>query len=213
MATRATGIAVGTALSDTVTITDVGSAIGDLLSFFIFVGGNQTRTLSAVPSGMTQIATGFVQGSTNGASDSWFAYYAGTTRAGSYTFTVSGGPTSTPIVAMVASSGRITSNPTNFTVTSDTLGHNGGNSPVTVTLSGVTALAGDDLLFVPVMNNTAAWSFTAPSGFVNQQTATANPSNSDKGAMNLQTKDNISSGAAGPTGSITTTATGANSDF
>lgn len=98
-------------------------------------------------------------------------------------------------------SGRDTGNPPVFTETTPNTSAN--SSPVSIALTGVTALAGDDLAWLSALDpvSLGAWSHTPPSGFTE-----ATDHSASWCANSIAYQDNVSAGA---TGTITGTGTSA----
>jgi hypothetical protein len=104
-------------------------------------------------------------------------------------------------------SGRNTTSPVTASASTNA---SGTVSPVTYGLTGVTAAAGDDLIWFPSefggVSGTAVW--TPPTGFTSR--ITYQPSAPSSPGQNLSTKDSASSGA---TGTLTGTETGQDGDI
>jgi len=116
-----------------------------------------------------------------------------------YAFTSTG--TQRAIIQVVALSGRHST--TAATVSTPTVNTGANATPVSVTLTGLTAATGDDLLWfgeIDQSNQGDFWSFGSLSGFSVQQ----NAANGDWISSATFNQDNVSSGA---TGSLTATAT------
>lgn len=197
MALRVSNSAQGVAGSDTVTVTDNGSQAGDQLTLVVIVNNESAATITW-PSGFTQFASADNSGANRGFRTFIAAAWA-TTSAASYAITVQGGNGTTPSLIFAANSSRTTGAPTNFAASNDVLG---STSPVSIALTGITALSGDDLLWLGSANNTGAWVFTAPTGMTSQQTQDLT-SGSGYG-FNLSTEDNVASGATGTLTGIAT---------
>ena len=174
-----------------------GYQAGDiLLAFFtsdvsggIAVHGNVTFT------GWTFIEEAF------GGTDGENVYVFGRIATGSDNFAASTTDTSAQTTIVVGAwSGRTQAIPTNFQKSQVDAN---ASSPVSVSLTGVTAATGDDIAVWVGLDQTAAadtWGFSAISGYTEQVDYASGDWDSDS----LQTRDNVSSGA---TGSLATTAT------
>lgn len=144
------------------------------------------------------VSSPFVDGTTNGAV--CHVYEIKNANAGEqYAFTTLAASVSW-IVQVVAFSGRSNYNDSIVVGTYNTTN---GSSPVTITLTGVTALSGDDLCSFIVTDETVStdqWSFTPPGTMTERQDAVGSGLN----CATLQSADNVSAGA---TGNLVTTAT------
>lgn len=120
--------------------------------------------------------------------------------SGTYTFTSMGVAATDWVCEAIAFSGRDTINPP---VQNTVAVNNTGNaSPIAPTASTLTAVAGDDLLWVgglDVTNNTFTVGYTAPSGYTLRQ-----GSKQGWSTIGIASKDNVSAGATGSVaGSVT----------
>lgn len=116
----------------------------------------------------------------------------------SYNFVASG--TNEAIVQVLAFSGRDTVAPATITVTTNTTAN---ATPIAVSLSGVTALEGDDVAALLAMDQTSStdvWDSTAPTGYTERQDV----GNAAWCVAAVSTRDNVSAGA---TGALTMTST------
>lgn len=122
---------------------------------------------------------------------------------GSDPMVLSGSATQQLTAIIATFSGRSTSAPTWAVTTPNT---SSNSSPVSISLTGVTASSGDDVGAAPLLDvtsNTVTWSMTAtPSGYTSRQSF---PPANNWSIGGLVTQDNVS---AGSTGSLAFTATG-----
>jgi len=203
----ASASAVGTTGSDTVTVSVSGFSGASTVILGVVIPGGSVETITW-PSGFTLLTSANNTGGGRGNQANLLIAF-GTTVTGSYIMTVQGANGTTPIGFAVAHSGRVSTTPTNFTSTANI---NGGNSPISLAVPGLTAASGDDILWLGAVNACAAataWTWTAPSGYTSRQTA--NVPNSTAGVgVNLSTRDNQN----GATGTLTGVATnsGQNAD-
>lgn len=194
---RAIG-AINTAASGGTSITPAApasvSSADDLI--MLFVSDSATDPSPVWPSGFTSL--GSSHHAPGAAGNTWLAAArkpAGTALPGSYAVTHS--LTGRTMAVLVAWSGRAASAAT--VSTSNSAGT--GTSGHTVTLTGLTAVAGDDLVWLACSStNAATLSFATPSTF----TEVADQANSND-TLNIAYKDGVSAGA---TGNVTTTITG-----
>lgn len=194
MAYLASNSATGVAASDNVTVSGTGFAGASTIILGVMVPfPGQTATF---PSGFTQFTTASNSGGGRGnAAEMLFAF--GTTVAGSYLLHIGGGGGTTPIGFAIAHTGRVGTAPSNFTASSNV---SGGNSPINIALPGLTAVTGDDLIWVGCPNwcpAASSWAFTSPAGYTSRQNISF--AGSAGCAFDLETKDNQS----GATGTIT----------
>lgn len=157
------------------------------------------------PSGFTQIAT-----DSNVANNGPNAYMYIAQNPNSSTGTTSydpswGATTTDPVVTIVENSGRNTSITSNVSQGHGQIGT--GSSPISVPLVGLTAAAGDDVLWfgaVSSSSNVGTYVMTAPSGYTSRQSGSAQVSG-ENAMLNVSTRDNFT----GATGTLTGTATNA----
>lgn len=175
-------------------------------------GGTRTSLTVAVPAGVQADDIVFLIGNHDGNTGS-FTWPAGFTQldssalaspdgqlsavawkrltgADSGTYTVSFGDTFAMVIAVAFSGRHTTDAPTNSKATSTS----NNSSPVTVTASTVTAVAGDDLLWIsaPDIAGSSATSHTPPSGYTERQDGQDVWS-----VVSAATLDNVSAGATG----------------
>ncbi len=108
-------------------------------------------------------------------------------------------------VIIVAFSGR--DNSAAATVSTPTVNTTNNSSPISVSLTGLTAATGDDLAWfaqLDQVDQTDTWGFSSPSGFTERHDA----SNSDWISVTAHTKDNSTAGATGSLASTATQITG-----
>jgi hypothetical protein len=132
----------------------------------------------------------------------------GASEPSSYTVTVNGGSISNQItLTYLEFSGRATSP---FTVTPTTNTIASGAHPLSCPATGLTANAGDDLLYIVMMGNFGVpMTFTQPTGYTTAQNASGGTASQVSAATAVKT--NVSAGATGTvTGSQTWS--GANTD-
>jgi hypothetical protein len=137
---------------------------------------------------------------------SWIYKVAGASEPASYTVNV-GANNNNRVLICAAWTGRNTSSPIGINATTGPTA--GTGSPVSFALTGGTASAGDDLIWVPLNNPVsggAAW--TNPSGFSSGLHVTSTTSPFPEGYFAYE--NNVSAGA---TGTLTGTETGVASDI
>lgn len=202
MAFRSSTQGVGATSNSVSTNVPTGIANNDIailvLSFDYNEAGSGVATFT-FPTGFTEIVH-----VSNGAPDGNTVAIAWKrcdgTESGTFTVTASAGGQSANAKAVICGlwSGRDTGNPpVAGTWTEDTNGGSGYTSVMTSTAVAVTAVLGDDIVYIssPDTNNApVATSFTAPSGF----TAREDQLNAEDWVNNeLCTKDNVSAGSTG----------------
>lgn len=190
----ASNSATGVAASDNVTVSGAGFAGASTIILGVMVPfPGQTATF---PGGFTQFASASNSGGGRGnAANMLFAF--GNTVSGSYLLHIGGGGGTTPIGFAVAHTGRVITAPSNFIVSSNV---NGGNSPFSIALAGLTAAAGDDLIWIGCPNwcpAATSWAFTSPGGYTSRQNISF--AGAAGCAFDLETLDN----QGGATGTIT----------
>ena len=186
--------ATSAANAGTVTVSGTGCVSGDYVILEVTESSN-TPSPFTWPSGFTQFAQAINNGANRGPFHLSVTLAWGTAISGSYTISNSDGVTLSAIAACW--SGRQSVAPTVYAASNNI---NGSSSPISVSLTGVTAASGSDLSWWASLTQPGAWVFTAPSGFTPQQTIA--PATGIV-PVNLSTKDN----ASGATGTLTGTAT------
>jgi hypothetical protein len=163
-------------------------------------------TAAAFDSG--DLPTGFVEmvelDLTGDGQTTWVGYKRLTgSDAGSYTFGNVGGSADW-VCQAIAFSGRHTTN--NPEISSNSVSNAANASPVTVTANGVTAVAGDDLLWISIPDNRAGQGGT--------HTPPSSPAYSEKedaqngwAVLSLATKENDAGGATGTVAGVLTLTT------
>jgi hypothetical protein len=182
-----TNNALSTARSTTV---PASVAANDIIVLIATCDG-ATNTNGTIPSGFTSFFTDSACTADGQVATCCWKRTSGA-DSGSYTFT--GSPSNSDwIVQAYAFSGRDTTNPP-VQGTLNTVNTAAG-SPLTINANGVTAVAGDDLLWLSAPDVTATGvgtGHTPPSGYTEQQDAEQNWQN-----VSGATKDNVSAGATG----------------
>lgn len=202
---RACGtVATGSGISVSIP-SPTGAQLNDVVVIIVDFSTSAALTL---PSGFTNVAGSPVQFNVVSRNDVAYKTAIGTRIATSsepadYAATLSG---SYPWMGVACAwSGRNTSSPV---VISQTTSAAGSASPVTITLTGGTANAGDDLLWIPSFSkNGAAPTWTAPTGFTSE--IQGDDLSDAYVHMDLSIKDDVSAGA---TGNISGTETGLAAD-
>lgn len=183
-------------VSTTPSVTVPSNAANDIV--ILSINTDTTGTTLNFPAGFTALCTpaaGFDQHNAS----AWKRISA--PDAGTYTFGSLGSSTDWAVVATVLS-GRDTTNPPECgTATSNTTSN---NSPVSITAPTLTALTGDDIVYVGGADVDAlgiANVWTAPGSYTSRQSP---ESSGGWAAMNISTRDNVTAGA---TGAVTATLT------
>jgi hypothetical protein len=195
MAFRAAASNAGSGTSLVVT-KPTGTASGDVLMAFWNNAGSGSSTITW-PSGFTEEANANMV-----TPDTTTIRCASKTAGGSepadYTITSSTNDACT--AAILAFSGRDTGAAITPVVTNNT---STLSSPITVSLTGVTAANGDDLIWMasPSLTGTNPGTYTAPASF----TERVDVAHTQYSSMGIATRDNVSAGA---TGNIDGTLTG-----
>ena len=174
-----------------------GVAAGDIV--VLFVTSDVSGKTCSTPTDFTAYSTNG-QASPDGHSN--FAFWKRFTgsEGANITCTLSNGDDW--IAHCAAFSGRHASNAPVATLTTPNTSSNA--SPVSVALTGVTAVAGDDIVWWASLDKTSSgvsWAFTSPSNY-----SEASDTNLNWCAASLAYRDNVGAGA---TGTLTGTATGA----
>ena len=191
--------AIGTSSNGSVTVSGTGFTGATMILLEIQSCGGTGFTITW-PTGFSLLTSADDDGAHNGGPCELVIGW-GTTVASSYLITIAGGSSTNPIAIAAAWSETSSSAPTNYAATNEIVA---GASPVSIPLTGVTALAGDDIAWFGSVNYATAgtWVFTAPTSYTSQQTI--QQTGTYTGAANLSTRDGVSAGA---TGVITGTAT------
>lgn len=210
MAYLASNSAIGSAGSDAVSVSGSGFTGASYVLILLRVGGNSNSVTA--PAGCQLVTTLNAAGGIFGGAQEFLLYYT-TTISASYAFSIGGANGTTPSAIAVANTGRIVGIPTRFVATPYT---GGSASPVSIPLTGLTAVAYDDILWMGSVTSTAtgtpAWVTTPPSGYTSRQEASQTDSAGDGGTSCLATLDNASAGATGTlTGS--SASSGKNGDY
>lgn len=196
MAFRSAASAAGSANNLTVT-KPAGTASGDILLAFWTNAGNGNSTITW-PSGFTLEASANLS-----TPDTTTIRCASKVAGGSEPadYNIQSSTNDACCAAIIAISGR----DTGAAITPQATTNTGTlSSPVTVTLTGVTAANGDDLIWMaaPSLTGTNPGTYTAPGSF----TERVDVAHTQYASMGIATRDNVSAGA---TGDISGTLTGA----
>jgi hypothetical protein len=188
--------AAGTAGSDTVTVSGTGFTAGQYITLWIRLNGNG-NTFTGTPggTGFALIAT-INEALANIGEAQQLSIYGGVYISGNFVVNVAGANGTTPSCIAIANSGRLTSTPTNFQSTIS----NGGASPVSIPLAGITAIAGDDILWggcIAAGSAAGTWVTTAPSGYTSRQEVSETAGLAYAGTSCICTLDAASAGATG----------------
>lgn len=126
--------------------------------------------------------------------------------AGGDTLTVGNGTAQDLTIFVGSWSGRSSSTPGFASTTNNTTSN---ASVVTLTVTGVTAANGDDIIVIPLLDVTASnvWAFSTPASYTQRHTTTASWSQAS-----FNTQDNVGAGATGNF-SITATFAGGNAGW
>jgi len=175
-----------------------------LLAFWATDDNGTYGTLNG-PTGWSQIASGSTA-SPDGQQYQLWTKVADGTEGASQNWTFSTGPHS--FGAIIGAWSNRLGAPAAGSVTTTAWNTTANASPVSLSLSGCTASASDDLAAFSFLDATAAntWSFSTIAGYTPQTTVTGTGTGSFCDC-NLQTADNVSAGATG-TLSLTATASG-----
>lgn len=184
-----------------------GAASGDIAIIAISLDyfGSETITW---PSGFTEVQNYANLGVPDG--NIFGIAWKRLTGADSGTYAISWTSSADWLIECALFSGRDATNPPVSNIATNT---SANTSPVSVAATGVTAVAGDDLLWIGAVDQTGngAASCSPPSTFTEQQDAqSTDPGGAAGGYCNVSmaTKDNVSAGATGTiTGTYTTSAT------
>lgn len=174
-----------------------GTALDDvLLAFFVHDLFGATVT---PPAGWSLVSGDASTATPDGQYARVFTKVATGSEPATWTWTTGTNANATIIVG--AWSGR---NSAGSLISAATPNTSGNATPISISATGVTALAGDDIAFFAMLDisvGTDAWSFTAsPASFTERQ----DDVNNGFIVTSLHTRDNVSAGA---TGSLTATAT------
>lgn len=205
MAYRNSTSAGGTAYPATVAV-PAGAATDDIAILAISIDVASLPTFTW-PSGFTQFDAATLSGPDGHAYGSAWKRLTGA-DSGNYSITPSAGSGNDHLVDCALFSGRHTTNPP----VASTLATNttANSSPISVSANGVTAVTGDDLLWIGAADATSApggTSWSPPSTFTERQDD-VNIVGSGWCNGSIASKDNVSSGATGTiTGTFIATAT------
>lgn len=189
---QGTAVSLGNGVSGSMTPgTPAGAAANDILFIFSSQDGGGATTYTW-PSGFTELFNShFTTPDGQAIAVAWKRAVGGDSLAVSRSST-----TGSWVLRCLAFSGRDTGNPPVGSTAATNTASNA--SPTTVTANGVTALAGDDLLWIGGLDVTAATSsstFTQPTGYTSQGVTIDSSDHFD--VVGIATKDNVSAGATG----------------
>lgn len=182
-----------TGSSDSVTINlPSGVVDGDWL---VYIVGNEGETVTwpFTPAATAAIT---VDGDTTRTGSGAVAIKLASSEPANRTITIGGGNGAPVRCACVAISGRSSSTPSLTTVTNDA---GAGTGTVSTPLTGVTAVAGDDIVIatnVSATNAAGSWAFTAPASYTKRAEAVSNGTFFG-GGVAIATRDNVGAGATG----------------
>jgi hypothetical protein len=182
----------------------IGVVAGDRLLALITVD-NVTASITASPSGWAEIASG------NNSLDGqfvrlWEKKKASGSEGATQSWTFGGGSTFTQIT-IAAWSGR--DNSAAATFATPTVNTSSNTTPITVSGSSGTAVAGDDVAVFVAMDSLEATQTWAKSAWTGSLTERTDPAGTSWISDGLATRDNVSAGAFGSVGCTATRTTGA----
>lgn len=188
--------AAGAAGSDTVTVSGTGFTAGQWITLIIRLDGNGS-TFTGTPGGAGfSLITTINEALANIGEPQQLSIYGGVYISGNFVVNVAGAGGTTPSCIAVAHSGRVTTAPTNFTPTQI----DGGASPVSIPLAGLTASALDDVLWIGCIaagSTGGTWVTTAPAGYTSRQEVSETVGLNYSGTSCVCTIDGVSAGATG----------------
>lgn len=169
--------------------------VGDYMAAILVWDGN--TAVNTPPSGWNSRGGGFQAGPDGQTILLYDKDSADASDVAASTFTWACAASVSSIIQIVALSGRNTAAPRTFVAT-PAANTTSNTSPITVTLSSGTAVAGDDVIWMAALDQTiqtATWGMgtNQPSGYTKRQDA----SNSDWASATCSTLDNSAGGALG----------------
>lgn len=185
--------AAGTAASDTVTVSGAGFTPGDWVTLLVRLDGNGSA-FSSHP-GFTLVTT-VNEALANIGEPQQLSIFQGPYVSGNFTINIAGAGGTTPSMIALSNSGRTNAISTVFTPTTA----NGGASPVSIPLAGVTATALDDILWIGCVaagSTGGTWVTTAPAGYTSRQEVSDTIGLNYAGTLCVCTLNAASAGATG----------------